>query len=122
MWTSRGPPVPLVVALSVWLEENLTHFHLHRIGFEVHTGRRPFGLAGRKVKSPVELRTFDDVIHDEATREMDLCVCAQAGGGLIGVLGRPVDRKGASLVIEADHVCLFDLAGAADFNPGIVHG
>ena len=53
--------------LLAWIEEDLTSFHLHRIGFEVHTGGRSFGLAGGKVKSPVVLRTFDNVTHDEAT-------------------------------------------------------
>ncbi len=92
------------------------------MGFEVYTSGRPFGLAGSKVKSPVVLRTFDDVTHDEATREVDTCVCAKAVGGVICVVDRPVDRKGATVVIEADDVFLFNVARSADFNPGVVHG
>ena len=103
------------------IDENLACFHLHGMGFQVNAGGRTLGLAGGEVKPSVVLRTFDDVVHNEAAREMDVGVGTETIRGVLSVLRSPVNGEGAAVVVEADYVFLFDLTDAADFNPGLAH-
>src|SRR5690606_1101338 len=95
---------------------------LDGIGPEIDADGRALGFAGLVIEAAVMLGTFDDVVHHQPVGEMDLLVRAEPVGGVIGVLRAAVDREGASVVIETDHVFLIDLPGVANLDPVIAHG
>jgi hypothetical protein len=63
------------------------------------------------------LRALDDVVHNQAAREMDLLVGAKAFGREVGVVRRAIDLEGAPAVIEAHDVLRLDVIRGAGCDP-----
>src|ERR1043166_9346658 len=91
------------------------------MSFEVHAGWCAHGLAGGEVEPAVVLWAFDQVVHHESAREVDFRMRAQAIGGVVFVIGRPVDGKRAAFVIETQHILLLDITRAAGVDPILAH-
>ena len=81
---------------SAEVDEDLSGFHLDRIGLEIHTRGCSLCGAGTIVETTIVLWTFDDVVHYEAIGKMNLLMRAQAIGALARDSGGGMAHRFAS--------------------------
>src|SRR6201996_6096541 len=92
-------------------------FHLDRVGAQVHQHRGAERLAAGVVEPAVVLGALDDAALDQAVAQQRLLVGAVAVGGVVGVLGGPVERVVLAGVLERDDVLGVDLVRRAGGDP-----
>src|ERR1700728_3246793 len=94
---------------SADIDEYCAVHDLCRVGAHVLEDRGSEGLPAGVVEAPVVLRALDDGADDQAIAQQGLLVRAMAVGGVVGVLGGPVDRVVVAVMRERDDVLGVDV-------------
>src|ERR1700722_11210198 len=102
---------------SAEVDEDPSSLHFHWVGLEIDADGSALGRAGAIVEPPIVLRTFNDIAHHQAVREVHLLVRAKTVGRKIPIVRRAIDREGSTALIEPDYVFFIDGVDGTDFKP-----
>ena len=78
-------------------------------GVQPHAGTTADRFTGAKVELTVATRTFDDVIHDQSVREVNLFMGAMRVSAEERALRASVDGRCLIFMVEADQVLGLDM-------------
>src|SRR5271166_5068236 len=107
--------------LSGNLQQYSPALDLHRKGFEIDAGGRALGFAGGEVEAAVVHRAFDDRALNVPVGELRVFVRADAVGGEVAPISRPVDRILAAVVFEGRDVVRRNSVCPPRVDPGLAH-
>src|SRR3984957_15928521 len=102
---------------SAEVDEDPSSLHFHWVGLEIDADGSALGRAGAIVEPPIVLRTFNDIAHHQAVREVHLLVRAKTVGRKKKIIRRALKHEGFSAMIEPDYVFFIDGVDGTDFKP-----